>query len=293
MDKLRLLFIGLSVGLTVISLWAGIGAYAALFGWGMAVLISAIFEILRLSTLYSISLFDGFYRRLILVLYAMVAVVCFSAGIVSFSAKVIESQDLRQIEIKAGMSEDAYKLKHAFSLKIDERIKQLEKDKDKIRTQLASNPESKIWGGRLTENEKRINEANEERDKFLFDAAAAKESVSWIATWKAKLGVEDVKDSYKELASPTSRAATEIFGVNDLQLQKWAGIVITLAVEIGIILLAILGINIKKEEDSDITDEDWADVEGNFRGVENEFEQVVEKKPRPRKIIGKKGVKNA
>ena len=53
-------------------------------------------------------------------------------------------------------------------------------------------------------------------------------------------------DVYENLNTPVSRAAHEFFGIDETALQKYAGIVLTLAIELGIILLSILGVSIRK-----------------------------------------------
>jgi len=129
--KLNKLFILLSIGLTFLSLAAGFNLYLSMFGLFMACVISGIFETLRLATLYSISKFDGFYRSLSLILYAMTAFVCFSAGAISFNSNVIEKSEGRHLEIAKSQSNDIFLIKNEYSRRIDEQINLVEKSKSK------------------------------------------------------------------------------------------------------------------------------------------------------------------
>ena len=243
--KLKYLFIFLSVALTFISLWTGFAVYEAMFGVFVAFLISFIFELLRLSTLYSINIFKGIYKTVCIVLYMLVAFVCFSAGVLSFNSKVIEKTDIRTREITQIMSKDVFVIKSTFSQKIDEQIKDLEKQKDKNDQLIARYPTSKTYPAISESLEAKIADVKNKRQNF-FDSMGENPSPKWIADQKAILGLKDINDIYENLNSPISRAAHEFFGIDETALQKYAGIVLTLAIELGIILLSILGVSIRK-----------------------------------------------
>lgn len=243
--KLKYLFIFLSIALTFISLWTGFAVYEIMFGTFVAFLISFIFELLRLSTLYSINIFNGIYKTVCIVLYMLVAFVCFSAGVLSFNSKVIEKTDIRTREITQIMSKDVYEIKHEYSKKIDEQIKDLEKQKDRNDQLIARYPTSKTYQA-ISENlEVKITDIKNKRQEF-FNSMGDTPSPKWIADQKAILGLSGINDVYENLNTPVSRAAHEFFGIDETALQKYAGIVLTLAIELGIILLSILGVSIRK-----------------------------------------------
>lgn len=243
--KLKYLFIFLSIALTFISLWTGFAVYEIMFGTFVAFLISFIFELLRLSTLYSINIFNGIYKTVCIVLYMLVAFVCFSAGVLSFNSKVIEKTDVRTREITQTMSKDVYVIKNAFSQKIDEQIKDLEKQKDRNDQLIARYPTSKTYPA-ISENlEAKIADTKNKRQEF-FNSMGDIPSPKWIADQKAILGLSNINDVYENLNTPVSRAAHEFFGIDETALQKYAGIVLTLAIEFGIIILSILGMSIRK-----------------------------------------------
>ena len=245
MNRLRLIFIILSCCLTFISLYSGFFIYEILFNISLAILISIIFEILRLSTLYSITMFTGFFRYFSVILYVIIAFVCFSASILSFNTKIIEKNDNYEKYIKQKLFKSSYEIKHEYSRKIDEQIKDLEKQKDRNDQLIARYPTSKTYPA-ISENlEAKITDIKNKRQEF-FNSMGDTPSPKWIADQKAILGLSGINDVYENLNTPVSRAAHEFFGIDETALQKYAGIVLTLAIELGIILLSILGVSIRK-----------------------------------------------
>ena len=143
------------------------------------------------------------------------------------------------------MSKDVYEIKHEYSRKIDDQIKDLEKQKDRNDQLIARYPTSKTYPA-ISENlEVKITDIKNKRQEF-FNSMGDTPSPKWIADQKAILGLSGINDVYENLNTPVSRAAHEFFGIDETALQKYAGIVLTLAIELGIILLSILGVSIRR-----------------------------------------------
>ena len=214
----------------------------------MACVISGIFETLRLATLYSISKFDGFYRGLSLVLYTMTAFVCFSAGAISFNSNVIERSNTRHIEIAKSQSNDIFLIKNEFSKRIDEKIEKVKKHKRNLELTLERFPNSSTTQRNISKYEQDLVEFENERIEF-FRSIENGSTDTWISDQKAKLGLAQISDVYNSEMSPISKAAFELYGIDDIKLQKYTGVILTFSIEMSIIILAILGLNIKNEEE--------------------------------------------
>lgn len=244
--QLKHTFIGASIGLTFVSLWAGWHLYESMFGFALACLIAIIFEILRLSCLYSISSMKGTSRVVILVLYGILSFVCFSAGVLSFNSKIIKADDDRKFQVQKSMTNDVFIIKNEYSKRIDEQIRVVERHKSQMVQFLAQYPMSKIYPEKIRLDDEKINELNQKREAFF--ASGAEPTSEWISNQKAILGIQQVNDVFENINSPTARAATEFFGIGDTKLQKYAGVVLTFSIECGIILLVVLSMNGKPEE---------------------------------------------
>ena len=252
--NLNKIFIGLSVGLTIISAAAGIELYAALFGMYMALLISFVFELLRLSALYSFTKFTGFYRGLSFLLYILIAFVCFSAAILNFSSSIIQKSDNLHIEIAKSKSNDIFLLKNEYSRRIDEQLKLVEKTKTQNESLLAKTPDSSILRGRVQSNQEKIDQLKEQRIEF-FRSLSDNNSSQWISDQKAILGIKDIQDVYQSETTPIGKAASELYGIDEVKLQKFAGGLLTFSIELGTVLLAILGTNLKHSDEIEVTEE--------------------------------------
>lgn len=190
-------------------------------------------------------MFTGFFRYFSVILYVIIAFVCFSASILSFNTKIIEKNDNYEKYIKQKLFKSSYEIKHEYSRKIDEQIKDLEKQKDRNDQLIARYPTSKTYPA-ISENlEAKITDIKNKRQEF-FNSMGDTPSPKWIADQKAILGLSGINDVYENLNTPVSRAAHEFFGIDETALQKYAGIVLTLAIELGIILLSILGVSIRR-----------------------------------------------
>ena len=116
---------------------------------------------------------------------------------------------------------------------------------------LAKYPDSKIWSEKVQQDVDRIKTLNQEREDYFKSIQSSNVTTSeWISNQKAILGLSSIQDVYASESSSISKAATELYGIDDIKLQKFASLSLTFSVECGIVLLMILGTNIKKDEDT-------------------------------------------
>lgn len=267
--KIKNIFISLSIGLTFISLFAGFTLYQSLFGIGLAILISCIFEVLRLSSLYSFKQFKGIFKAITILLYILIAGTCFTASVLSFNSKIIENEDKYKESIKTQMIADIHTIKESYSKKIDNDIAILEESKNKLEILQSKYPSKTDYQLKIAQRIEKINELNNKREEFF---ESVKETPEWISNQKAILGIAETNE-YKNLKSPIARASQESLGFDENQLQKVFGFVLTLIIEMGIVLLGVLGIASKKDEEINL---------------DSPKEESVEKKKRGRSIIPKR-----
>lgn len=220
-----------------------------MFSFTMAILISFIFELLRISALYSITMFDGFYRGLSLALYIMISFICFSAAALNFSSSIIEKAEVRHVALAKAQTNDLFLIKNTYSKKIDAKIAEVQKHKIQMDSALAKYPDSKTWSEKVQQDVDRIRALNQEREEYFKSIQSSRTTSEWISNQKAILGLSVIQDVYDSETSSISKAANELYGIDDIKLQKFAALSLTGAVEIGIVLLMILGTNIKEEEE--------------------------------------------
>ena len=119
-----------------------------------------------------------------------------------------------------------------------------EKQKDKNDQLIIRYPNSKSYPVISDNLESKINNLKNKRQEF-FNSIGLIPDAKWIVDQRAILNLPTT-EVYDNINSPVSRAAHEFFGIDEIALQKYAGVMLTLAIEFGIIILSILGVSIRK-----------------------------------------------
>ena len=251
--NLKNLLMFLSISLTIVSLNAGFHLYENLFNINTAFLISIVFEILRLSTLYSISLFRGYARTLSGLLYAMIALICFTAAVVSYDSQIIQKHSEYNIKIEKQMESDLYLIKKKMAEKYDGRLIKLQETKETIQKRFAANPRSKYYANRMEQVDLDIEKFEIERQTELDKVEFGKVDSTWIKTQKAILNLDDVVGIYDNNLMSYEKAASELFRIDVVTLQKAIGYSLGFAIEAGILLLALLSLSLRKNKNEKVT----------------------------------------
>jgi hypothetical protein len=177
--------------------------------------------------------------------YILTAGVSAWGAINSFTTEVIQK------EIKSSFDETAkiHLIKTAYSKKIEEKISLLEKEVFKMQTATAKYPKSKYWINRLSQAVTNRHELITQCEKFLNEQPKGEEIEKWIQANSAKLGLKIEQPSQeKESLKSVPQALKELWGIEAGTAKKIIGIVITLTVEAGILILAFLGVAERRNE---------------------------------------------
>lgn len=235
------IFFILSVGLTFVSLSAGFYLYSALFTLYTATLICVVFEILRLSTLYAVSIFHGKARFIVSLLYVIIVCICFFASVISLDTQIIQKSNEHTAVIEKQIEADLYNVRHEYSKIYDEKLKDLNEKRDLFNRRLASNPKSKYYTARLQQVNEELDSLEKERTDKLNKLSFGNISREEIKTHLSILGIKDGGVYESKDISAFQEALNGLFKLDVLQLQKLIGYSLAFGIEAGILLLAILG----------------------------------------------------
>jgi hypothetical protein len=234
----RVLFTGLALGFTLISVYSQFKFYRILFSLQMAVLISSVFEITRVACLFKFQNTRGGKTTGILtvVIYTVVASVCAFGSINSFTAEIIQKSRNNDTEIQA----QVHKIKQEYSRKIEGKLAEIEKEIRHIDDKMAKYPGRLYWERKLSQAVTRRDRLITERDGFLNHEP--ENPRIWIKAKSAMLGMkmERISRDSNDMSSVT-QALGMLWGLEKEKTQVIMGIVITLTVECAILLLAYLG----------------------------------------------------
>lgn len=248
-DKvIKRLFFVLSISLTFISLHAGFYFYKAMFGLMVAILTSFTFETLRIATLFGFTRKNGNHRRASYVLYFGIAFVCSFASVASFHAKIIQNyrHDMAKTVERQKSEIEAIKKEHAKARESE--LAKINKDINWCQIKLAKSPNSEYWQRRLSQIE-----AEEKMVLAKFDSLLAyipeSDVEAWIERESTKLGLKrEITDDKLGNSWAVSVAVREVWNMSEVAAKKLTAIIIVLAVEFGILMLAILS----KESDNPV-----------------------------------------
>lgn len=234
----------LAAGFTLISAYNGFNFYKVLFGLSMSILITATFEVARLSCLFSFMRKGKKIGALGVATYIVVASVCAFAAINSFTYEVI-------LRDRAGCDQyrdQIHKIKQEYSRNVAEMITNVAKDITYAERMAAKYNKSGYWKRRLSQIVAKRDRLVAQRNAFLKDEPENPEQ--WIKANSALLGMElEGKSSNSEEMISVTKALKELWGLNKSTAQKLMGIVVTATVELSILLLSFLaGVADKQQE---------------------------------------------
>jgi len=244
-EKSKVIFLILSVGFTAISALNGFNFYNILLGSSLAILISIVFEIGRLASLYRLFHLRGKNRVFGYFVYITVALVCSFASVNSFTTDFIiknrkgERFYDRQINI----------LKSVYSDRIQKKIGKLDIDIKYLENRVAKYQKSGYLKRRLLQIENNRDELITKRDDYL--NTIPKDPEKWIKVNSGLLGLKlkDTNNKSEKIISQ-SIALRELWGIDNLTMKKIIGFILTIFIEMSIFLLASLGVK-KRDEISD------------------------------------------
>ncbi|TVL98070.1 MAG: hypothetical protein CV087_21720 [Candidatus Brocadia sp. WS118] len=237
---LKYLFGLFSFGLTLISMQSGFYFYKILFGLSTAILATGVFEILRLATLLYLSLNLETKKKIVAaVLYVMVAFICAFAASSSFHARIIESYQRDLLPYTIIMEGRASVIQQKYAEIYAEKLASIEENIDICRKKTILEPNSTYWPNRLAQLLEDRHVVMMERDSLI--SSAAQENIGkWVDRHAAITGISFEALPLSRLgAAAITEAVHELWNIGELSVKKLMALAIVLAIEIGIILLAI------------------------------------------------------
>ena len=236
---LKYLFSGLSIGLTLISMHSGFYFYLTMFDVTTAVLATGVFEILRLTTLYSLVMWEVDKRLVSGILYAVVAFICAFAATSSFHARIIESHNADLKPYQSEVENRVTMIRQSYAEQMADKLSGIDSEIDNARKKVASRPNSEYWPKRIDQLNQNRNILLAERDSVL-SMEPSGDLALWLDHHAAILGIELVPLPTRESGSAAiSQAIQELWIVKELTVKKIVAILITFGIEVGIILLAV------------------------------------------------------
>ena len=234
----RVVFTGLALGFTLISIYSQFKFYRILFSFQMALLISSVFEITRVACLFKFHNARGEKTAVILtvMIYTVVASVCAFGSINSFTADIIQKNRNNDSEIQAQVQ----RIKQEYSQNIEIKLAEIDREIKYIEDKMAKYHGRLYWERKLSQAVTRRDGLITERDRFLNQEP--ENPVKWIKTKSAMLGmkVEQISHGNGDIFSVT-QTLEMLWGLGKEKTQVILGIVITLTVECAILLLFYLG----------------------------------------------------
>ena len=238
---LKYLFGLFSFGLTLISMQSGFYFYKILFGLSTAILATGVFEILRLATLLYLSLNLETKKKVVAgILYLMVAFICAFAASSSFHARIIESYQRDLLPYTTVMEGRASVIQQKYAEIYAEKLAVIEEKIDICRKKTIIEPNSTYWPNRLAQVLEDRHTVITERDSLISSAPGEDKIGEWVNRHAAITGVSFEALPLSRLgAAAITEAVHELWDIGELSVKKLMALAIVLAIEIGIILLAV------------------------------------------------------
>lgn len=236
----KYVLMGVVVGLTLISLFAGFHFYRSLFDIKVAVLCCVLFEIIRLGCLWSFVILNWLNKLITIPLYIFVSLICALAAITSFHSSIIERQKQDQKPLEEELSRRINIIKHEYAKRISNELIILNEKIDICQRKLALNPDAVYWKNRLSQRTTERQQLQEERDRFLSEQITDQKE-EWISRNASILSIEfEPLSSSIGGSTHTTKAIEQLWGISEIRTKKIVSIIIVLTVEFGILLLSLL-----------------------------------------------------
>ena len=228
----------LAIGFTAISVWNGFHFYNILFGISLALLISIVFEVARLSCLFSLVHRKGKFSFFTALIYILVAGLCVFASINSFSTDVAYQNKINQKKFES----QVHNIKKLYSEKVDKQLSGLDRDINYLENQVAKYQKSDYWEVRLSQIINNRDELVTERDRFLNETPEDYEK--WVKTNSALMGVKfKILKSRNEKIESVNYVLKDLWGFDKNTGRNFIGIALTIVIELSILLLSFLSAN--------------------------------------------------
>ncbi|MGD2084572.1 MAG: hypothetical protein PVH61_00160 [Candidatus Aminicenantes bacterium] len=243
----KMLFTGLAIGFTMISVFSQFKFYQILFGVSSAALISGVLETTRIASLFKFLHTKSTKTVAILTMgtYILTAGVSAWGAINSFTTEVIQ----KDRESRFNDTEQIHLIKTAYSKKIDGKLAVIEKEISRLQTAIAKYPKSTYWQNRMSQQVTACHELTIRREAFLNEQPKSEDTEKWIQANAAKLGLQIERPSReKDSFNSVTQALKELWGIEAGTAKKIIAIIVTLTVEAGILILAFLGVAERKNE---------------------------------------------
>ena len=133
----------------------------------------------------------------------------------------------------------------------DEKIFKTEELKDTIQKKLANNPQSKYYQTRIEQIESDIDVIKSDKIEKLNSIKFGSVDGTWIKTQKAILNLNEVNGVYESSLMSYEKAASDLFKIDIVSLQKIIGYSLGFCIEFSILILALIAFNLKKEKNKE------------------------------------------
>jgi hypothetical protein len=229
----------LAISLTMVSLFTGFFFYINLFDLATALLANSTFEIIRLTTLYSLMKWELKRKLIAAPLYCLVAFVCASAAIASFYAKINDSHIKQRLPYEREITRRINIIKETYAQNYAESLSEIQKEIDRAQRNIASKQWSTYWPKRVEQLSHRHQQVFTERDSTL-SYMPQDDAEVWISHHTAILKIKfEPLPVIKSGSGALTLAIQELLGVTELEAKKGVAIIITLGVELAIILISL------------------------------------------------------
>jgi hypothetical protein len=255
-DFLRKLFFYFSVGLSIISLRAAFSVYLMFFGILTAILVSIIFEFLRIAIIYMFVIYKGGKNVIVgITLYACLTLACLFAAAVYYQVKIIQvtSHDYSKSEYNSEITKRIDLIKRTHAKSMDVKLDEIQKLIDINKQNIAKNIRPQYYSERLVQRMLEYTEVENKRDLFLAEMPHKElDNVEiWISRHAALNGL-----SFEKPLPEKTVGSNVIFKAIELLLKlkpdvfgKYIALMLAIVTELGIILLAIFSYQLSQNVD--------------------------------------------
>ncbi len=237
----------LTLALTLLSVKAQFSFWKGLYGLETAVIASSVFETMRLASLFALLRWQGTKKIIGGLIYMGIALFCGSVAVTSWYSRILEIH-ARQEEAQNQLYQQRINtVKIAFMNQMQEKVIKVEQDLRWVENQLAKGFNVEYWRNRRDQYITNREELRKEIEAFLSEAPEDPEA--WLEKNTARLGLElEPVAEEKTKLSAIEGAIQSTWNLSPEQAKMVVAIVFVVVIELGIILLAVIGLGIKRDD---------------------------------------------
>jgi len=238
--EMRWFLLGLALALTFLSMRAQYRFWAGLFDSQATGLVAAtVFEITRLSFIFTLLTWGGVKRAVSIVIYAFFGFFCASIGATAWISEMIEMHNRIEEQRMREYNTRVERIKTAFADSMQTRISKIDQDLYWIDSKLASNPNSAYWIRRRERLREMRRDVDLELENFLKEKP--EDLDAWLQNKAALLGIRlDPIGEVDTRFNAIEQAVQTGWNWDPDEARKIVVSVFVLVVELGIILLALI-----------------------------------------------------